>query len=96
MLRPAAYCGIIGFKPSYGRIATDGVIPFSQSADHIGFFTQDIDGCILASSILCNNWKFSSLDKTSHNFIIGIPEGKYLEQASDDIIAEFQQAIENA
>ena len=63
VLRPAAYCGVIGFKPSYGRITTDGVIPFSQSADHIGFFTQDIDGCILASSVLCSNWKSSAFNK---------------------------------
>ena len=93
VLRPAAYCGVIGFKPSYGRIPTDGVIPFSQSADHIGFFTQDIDGCILASSVLCSNWKSSSVNKTSRPFIIGVPEGKYLEQASGDIIAEFNKQL---
>ena len=91
VLRPAAYCGVIGFKPSFGRISTDGVIPFSQSADHIGFFTQDIDGCILASSVLCSNWKSSAIDKTS--FIIGIPEGKYFEQASGDIIAEYHKQL---
>ena len=93
VLRPAAYCGVIGFKPSYGRIPTDGVIPFSQSADHIGFFTQDIDGCILASSVLCSNWKSSAVNKTSRPLIIGVPEGKYLEQASGDIIAEFNKQL---
>ncbi|MGD0709991.1 MAG: amidase, partial [Bacteroidales bacterium] len=93
VLRPAAYCGVIGFKPSYGRISTDGVIPFSQSADHIGFFTQDIDGCILASSVLCSNWKTSSVGKTSNSFIIGVPDGKYLEQPSNDIIVEFHKQL---
>jgi Asp-tRNA(Asn)/Glu-tRNA(Gln) amidotransferase A subunit family amidase len=96
VLRPAAYCGVIGFKPSYGRIVTDGIIPFSQSADHIGFFTQDIDGCILAASLLCSNWNVPSDDL--HHIIIGVPEGKYLEQASSDIIAAFEEqlrALEN-
>ncbi|MEA1972808.1 MAG: amidase, partial [Candidatus Cloacimonadota bacterium] len=42
--RPASFCGNIGFKPSFGRISVKGVIPFSESADHIGFFTQDLKG----------------------------------------------------
>jgi Asp-tRNA(Asn)/Glu-tRNA(Gln) amidotransferase A subunit family amidase len=93
VIRPAAYCGVIGFKPSYGRIATDGVIPFSQSADHIGFFTHDIDGCILAASILCKNWKTNADNQVNHKFIVGIPEGKYLEQASGEIISEFEKQL---
>jgi Asp-tRNA(Asn)/Glu-tRNA(Gln) amidotransferase A subunit family amidase len=94
VIRPAAYCGVIGFKPSYRRISTDGVIPFSQSADHIGFFTQDIDGCIMASSILCEEWN-SSLIGTNlkRPIIVGIPEGKYLAQASGEILTAFEKQI---
>jgi Asp-tRNA(Asn)/Glu-tRNA(Gln) amidotransferase A subunit family amidase len=57
VIRPAAFCGIIGFKPSFDRIPTDGLIMFSPSADHVGLFTQDIEGMDLACSILCNWWK---------------------------------------
>jgi Asp-tRNA(Asn)/Glu-tRNA(Gln) amidotransferase A subunit family amidase len=95
VIRPAAYCGVIGFKPSYGRIATDGVIPFSQSADHIGFFTQDVDGCIMASSVLCENWKEEKvLRKVNRPIIIGVLEGKYLSQASDEVLEDFEKQLE--
>jgi len=40
VLRPASYCGVCGFKPSYGLISTDGVLPFARSLDTVGFFTE--------------------------------------------------------
>jgi Asp-tRNA(Asn)/Glu-tRNA(Gln) amidotransferase A subunit family amidase len=91
--RPAAFCGIIGFKPSFGRISTKGVIPFSRSADHIGFFTQDLEGSKIIASILCKNW----IDKKAEiqrNPVLGIPAGKYLQQASTEILATFWKTVE--
>src|SRR5205085_3218841 len=41
-IRPAAFCGIVGFKPTYGRISTDGLIKCAESLDTVGFFTQDV------------------------------------------------------
>jgi Asp-tRNA(Asn)/Glu-tRNA(Gln) amidotransferase A subunit family amidase len=40
VLRPASYCGITGFKPSYGLVSTEGVMPFAKSLDTVGFFTH--------------------------------------------------------
>lgn len=40
--KPAAYCGIIGFKPSWGRISRFGLFPFAPSLDHVGFFTRTV------------------------------------------------------
>jgi Asp-tRNA(Asn)/Glu-tRNA(Gln) amidotransferase A subunit family amidase len=57
VVRPAAYCGIVGFKPSWGRIPTDGVIPISSALDHVGLFTPDVPGIALAASLLCRGWR---------------------------------------
>jgi Asp-tRNA(Asn)/Glu-tRNA(Gln) amidotransferase A subunit family amidase len=40
VLRPASYCGVTGFKPSYGLLPMEGVLPFAKSLDTLGLFTQ--------------------------------------------------------
>jgi Asp-tRNA(Asn)/Glu-tRNA(Gln) amidotransferase A subunit family amidase len=40
VLRPASFCGITGFKTSYGLLSMEGVLPFAKSLDTLGFFTQ--------------------------------------------------------
>lgn len=45
--KPAAFCGIVGVKPTYGRISRYGVIPYASSLDHVGYFTRNVmDACI--------------------------------------------------
>ena len=92
--RPASFCGIVGFKPSFGRISTAGIIPFSRSADHIGFFTQDLEGSQIIASILCENWN-DDLPEINRKPVLGIPKGKYLQQASPEILSAFWETINN-
>lgn len=39
---PAAYCGVVGFKPSYGLISRHGVVPYANSLDTVGFLARDV------------------------------------------------------
>jgi len=43
VLRPASYCGVVGFKPTFGLLPLEGVMPFAPSLDTAGLFTQDAD-----------------------------------------------------
>ena len=40
--KPAAYSGLVGFKPTWGRISRYGLFPFAPSLDHVGYFTRDV------------------------------------------------------
>ena len=42
VLRPASFCGVVGFKPTYGSISTDGVWPLASSLDHVGILARDV------------------------------------------------------
>jgi Asp-tRNA(Asn)/Glu-tRNA(Gln) amidotransferase A subunit family amidase len=81
IIRPAAYCGVVGFKPSYDRISRGGVIPLAPSIDHLGVFTSDVSSAAQAASLLCVGWQ-SALSSRPRP-VLGIPEGPYLMQASD-------------
>ena len=55
---PASYCGILGMRPSHGRISTEGAIPFAPSFDVIGWFARDAAvfeqvGCVLFDAAPC-------------------------------------------
>ncbi len=52
IIRPGAFCGVVGFKPGLGEVATDGVLPFSATLDQPGVFTRSVeDAALLASWI---------------------------------------------
>ncbi len=48
VLRPAAFCGVVGFKPTYGRISRRGVVPLAWSLDHVGVLVRRVaDAAVL-------------------------------------------------
>jgi Asp-tRNA(Asn)/Glu-tRNA(Gln) amidotransferase A subunit family amidase len=80
IIRPAAFCGVVGFKPTYDRISRAGVIPLSPSLDHVGFFTPDVETAKRVASVLIRDWR---LETTTRKPTLGIPEGPYLACVSD-------------
>ncbi len=93
VIRPAAFCGIVGFKPSLHRIPTAGLVYFSRTMDQIGFFTQDLAGTALAASVLCEPWKPVSAPATLP--VLAVPTGPYLEQAEPEGLKAFEQHLAN-
>ncbi len=89
--RPAAFCGVVGFKPSFGRISTQGVIPLSPSLDTVGFFTPEVEAARRVAPILIEDWR----PKAVHDRpVLGIPSGPYLEKASAEGRSHLERVID--
>ena len=52
VIRPAAYCGVIGYKPSYGDFDKSGILPNSPSIDTLGLMSRSVEDIALFRSIL--------------------------------------------
>lgn len=76
VLRPAAYCGVVGLKPSHGRISTAGVVPLAWSLDHVGIFARTVEDCALALGLLAG---FDAADPRSS----GVPADDYLAAVAE-------------
>lgn len=70
-LRPAAYCGVVGLKPSHGRISAAGVVPLAWSLDHVGIFARCVEDAALALSALAGH-------DAADGFSAAVPAGNYL------------------
>lgn len=91
-IRPAAFCGIVGFKPSFDRIPIGGVVPLAESLDHVGLFTQDLAGMRIAAAVACDEWR--SLPAAKHRPVLGVPADAYLGQATAEGRAAFDDQLE--
>ncbi|HNT89674.1 MAG TPA: Asp-tRNA(Asn)/Glu-tRNA(Gln) amidotransferase subunit GatA, partial [Candidatus Hydrogenedentes bacterium] len=60
--QPAALCGCVGMKPTYGRVSRFGLVAFASSLDQIGPLTKDVRDCALALNVLCGH---DPMDSTS-------------------------------
>jgi len=90
IIRPAAYCGVVGFKPSYDRVSRDGVIPLAPSLDHVGLLAASVSWAERAAAVLCRYWQppgrglHARNPKKPGRPVLGIPEGPYLDRATND------------
>ena len=95
VIRPAAFCGIPGFKPSYGRVPTDGILPYSLSVDHVGFFTQDAAGLAQVAAVLLEGWRPEAhAMQVGHRPTVGVPDGAYLAQAEPAAREAFERQLD--
>ena len=91
VIRPASFCGVVGYKPSYDRIPTGGMLYYSRSVDHVGFFTASAADALLAASSLLLGWRTGE-DAEAGRPRIGIPRGPYLEQADNTMLEALDRA----
>ena len=90
-IRPAAYCGIVGFKPSFGRVNIEGFYPYSKSMDHVGLFARDIELIETAMSVSADDWRGEAICAEPR---FAVPDGPYLDLAGEAARQQFVDLIE--
>ena len=60
VIRPASYCGVVGYKPSYGLISRNGVLKTSDKLDHIGIFGRSVEDVALLAKVLIKKDSYDS------------------------------------
>ena len=91
VIRPASFCGVVGFKPSYDRIPTGGTLYYSPSVDTIGYFANTVDDVALVAPSLLLGWRAGEDTEVSAPRI-GIPVGAFLDQAGPEMRGALNEA----
>ena len=92
IIRPASYCGIVGYKPSYGRVSATGVIPLSPALDHVGLFAQEVGLIQRIAPVVLNDWR--KLTSAKNKPFLAIPNGDYLQGASPEMRDHFADVVD--
>ena len=104
---PAAYCGVVGLKPTYGRISARGVIPLAWSYDHVGPITNSVWDVAAMLQVLARYDAADpgsidapvadftiALDRLPPRLRIGIPRAFFFDDLHPEIAAAVEEAID--
>src|SRR4029078_1474062 len=90
---PAAACGIVGLKPSFGEVPTDGVVPLSRTLDHVGPLTRTVaDASIVHHALLGDAHAPPPAPMPLHGVRVAMPRAYFFDLLGDDVRARFDDA----
>lgn len=90
---PAAFCGIVGFKPTARRVDTAGAFPLSHSLDSIGPLARSVDCCAILDSILAGEAVAPLPDVALRGKRFGILRNFVLEQMDPIVASAFERVL---
>lgn len=104
--QPASFCGVVGMKPTYGRVSRYGLVAFASSLDQIGPVTRDVTDCAHLMNIISGYDKrdstsinaevpdyTKSLVKDVKGLKIGLPKEYFVEGMDEDVEKSVRAAI---
>lgn len=104
--QPASLCGVVGLKPTYGRVSRHGLIALASSLDQIGPITKNVYDSALVLSVIAGHDPFDSttvpkvvpdytqnLDKDIKGFRVGVPKEFFEEGLEDEVNQKVQESI---
>ena len=105
--QPAALCGVVGLKPTYGRVSRFGLIAFASSLDQIGPFTKDVEDCAIMMNVIAGYDPKEStsvqanvpdyrqfLNRDIAGWKVGIPKEYFIEGIDPEVTAAVRRTIE--
>lgn len=104
---PAAFCGVVGLKPTYGRVSKAGVFPESWSLDHLGPITKTVEDCALLMNVLSGYDQrdpasskrrvpdfADGLPESLDGVRVGVPENYFFESLEKGVRSAVGKAVE--
>lgn len=104
--QPAAMCGVVGLKPTYGRVSRYGLVAFASSLDQIGPLTKDVTDCAFLMSAIGGHDPLDStsadipmgdyaraLNRDLSGLRIGIPKEYFIDGMDPEVLHAVQEAI---
>jgi len=104
---PAAYCGIVGLKPTYGRVSARGVIPLSWSLDHVGPIANSVYDAAIILQVLAGYDAddpasidtpvpdfTATLDQLRPKLRIGVPRAFFFDDLHPEVAAAIEKSIQ--
>jgi len=105
--QPAGFCGVVGVKPTYGRVSRYGLIAFASSLDQIGTVSRDVEGAaVLLGAVAGEDPRdsttaaepvpdyVSELDHGCSGLTVGVPDEYFSEGLSPDVESAVRRAID--
>lgn len=104
---PAAFCSVVGLKPTYGRVSARGVVPLSWTFDHVGPVARTVDDVALVLRVIAGYDPLdpASVDAPVADYVaemrtpvstlrVGLPRVPYYDKLDADVEAVFQRALD--
>jgi aspartyl-tRNA(Asn)/glutamyl-tRNA(Gln) amidotransferase subunit A len=94
---PAAACGCVGLKPTFGELPCDGIIPLSRSLDHVGPIARTVDDVSLVYHVLCGSSRAAGAAADTKipasSLRLGLPAPYFMDVVDDEVRRTFGEAV---
>jgi aspartyl-tRNA(Asn)/glutamyl-tRNA(Gln) amidotransferase subunit A len=95
---PASFCGVVGLKPTFGRVNVSGVLPLGFSQDHVGPLTRTVRDAALAFQAMADDptHYVPPADSDLTGLRIGFPQNFFIERVEPEVEASMLRAFDTA